>query len=146
MVDSGDRVHLSFRFHPTVDTDDGLLAQYIKWGHYHPSFTSKELILKSLRMSWMPFAYRDVGNKSAKDIKKAARDAIRALEQHADYLRAEFGIEPKAVPPSLSHIYSVPVSAAPQIPAESNGEGFLSEKMDAFAKAALEEEPDTGGL
>jgi hypothetical protein len=102
----------------------------------------KELILKSLRMCWMPFAYRDVGQKSCREIKRAARDAIAALERHADELRAEFGIERRSIPVRYVEARAVSRSDEGEDASEQPSPGVSS----IFAQTASLELPNTGGL
>jgi hypothetical protein len=90
MTNNSNRLDVRFRFQPRSKSLDGVLFGYLKQSR--ENIVSREMILKALRAFWLPEAYRQTGEKKGQALKKLAQDMIFTLEEHANYLRSEFGI------------------------------------------------------
>jgi hypothetical protein len=90
MTNNSNRLDVRFRFQPKAKSLDGVLFGYLKPSR--KNIVYQEMILKALRAFWLPEAYRQTGEKKGQALKKLAQDMIFTLEEHANYLRSEFGI------------------------------------------------------
>jgi hypothetical protein len=90
MTNNSNRLDVRFRFQPKAKSLDGVLFGYLKPSR--KNIVYQEMILKALRAFWLPEAYRQTGEKKGQALKKLAQDMIFMLEEHANYLRSEFGI------------------------------------------------------
>lgn len=80
------RVDFLWRCQPVEHSHDARLLSYLR--EDIAIIPLREKILQALRAFWMPLAYMD-----QPEGERLAVEAIYALEKHADYLRAQFGVE-----------------------------------------------------
>jgi len=116
------RIDFSWRCQISAETSDAQLLTYLKEDEVIPL---REKMLQALRAFWKPLAYLN-----QPEGERLAIEAIYALEKHADYLRAQFGLElpkPKArrrlhVPQKVSHLPSSTLSQELEAAAEGDFE------------------------
>lgn len=115
----GDRVNFEFRAYPLASSPEGILLSYLKDEALHPTSRKNDLVLKALKICWMPYAYREAGLVNKQELLKIALATIHNLEWHIREIRFEFGLE--SVPPPVSVSYT-PI--APVVPiGRSNPDG-----------------------
>lgn len=100
-----EKVDFRFRMETDTSTVEGILLNYVRNG-YHPSFTTKEMVLRALKGFWLPYAYRDYRKLQTLPIflKQLAREAIASLKQQARDLERIFELEGETSFP----IYTIP--------------------------------------
>ncbi|HEY9651390.1 MAG TPA: hypothetical protein V6C95_12055 [Coleofasciculaceae cyanobacterium] len=111
----GDRVNFEVRAYPATSSPEGILLNYLKSEEQHPGSTKNDLVLKALKICWMPYAYREAAFVNKQQLLKIALATIHNLEWHIREIRFEFGLE--SVPPPA------PVSYTPVAPVVSIGRG-----------------------
>jgi len=88
--------------------------------------STRQLMLTTLRMCWLPFAY-DRHSTDPETLKRVAQEAAYQLEQHLHYLRETFELES-----SLREVNS------PQRSVSSVEENQETEEMEALGEYDLE--------
>jgi hypothetical protein len=86
-------LNFEFRFAPRPTSPEGVLLQYVKTTELHPAQTKNDLVLRALKLVWLPYAYRDVSQKNQEELKVVASEVVSALEWHIRELRLAFGLE-----------------------------------------------------
>jgi hypothetical protein len=86
-------VNFEFRFTPHPSSPEGILLQYVKTTDLHPAQTKNDLVLRALKLVWLPYAYRDVSKTNQGELKVIASEVVSALEWHIRELRLAFGLE-----------------------------------------------------
>lgn len=86
-------VNFEFRFTPRPSSPEGILLQYVKTTELHPAQTKNDLVLRALKLVWLPYAYRDVSKTNQGELKVIASEVVSALEWHIRELRLAFGLE-----------------------------------------------------
>ncbi len=94
---------LHFRSYPSASSPEGILFNYLKTDDLHPSQTKNDLVLKALKLCWMPHAYRETGLKH-RELKKLALSTIHNLEWHIKEIRSEFGLDSVPPPPVAAYL------------------------------------------
>jgi hypothetical protein len=56
MSNLANRMHFEFRSYPSASSPEGILFNYLKTDDLHPSQTKNDLVLKALKLCWMPHA------------------------------------------------------------------------------------------
>jgi hypothetical protein len=105
-----DRLHFEFRSYPSASSPEGILLNYVKSESQHPTTTKNELVLKALKICWMPYAYREAGLLNNRELRKIAEATIHNLEWHIREIRSSFGLESVPPPPMASYTPVVPTS------------------------------------
>jgi hypothetical protein len=103
MSNLANRMHFEFRSYPSASSPEGILFNYLKTDELHPSQTKNDLVLKALKLCWMPHAYRETGLKH-RDLKKLALSTIHSLEWHIQEIRLEFGLDSVPPPPVATYL------------------------------------------
>jgi len=126
MTNNSNRLDVRFRFQPQSKSLDGVLFGYLKPSR--KNIVYQEMILKALRAFWLPEAYRQTGEKKGQALKKLAQDMIFTLEEHANYLRSEFGIARPLIGTVQKADFNVPEqdsdNDAQAVEAWTSAEGF----------------------
>ena len=91
-------VNFEFRFTPRPSSPEGILLQYVKATDLHPAQTKNDLVLRALKLVWLPYAYRDVSKTNQGELKVIASEVVSALEWHIRELRLAFGLEAPVIP------------------------------------------------
>jgi hypothetical protein len=86
-------VNFEFRFTPNPSSPEGILLQYVKTTDLHPAQTKNDLVLRALKLVWLPYAYRDVSKTNQGELKVIASEVVSALEWHIRELRLAFGLQ-----------------------------------------------------
>ncbi|HEY9876237.1 MAG TPA: hypothetical protein V6D12_22605 [Candidatus Obscuribacterales bacterium] len=84
------QIEFAVRYQPEAGTPDAVLLEYIRDSRIIPS---REMVFQALRAFWLPFAYRASGEVSSEEELQLALEAVYALDKHADYICAYFGLE-----------------------------------------------------
>jgi len=92
-----DRVHFEFRAAPSSSSVEGILLDFLRSGEERYPLSKNELVMKALKLCWLPFALRESGLKTKGELKKIALATIYNLEWHIREIRLEFGLA--ACPP-----------------------------------------------
>jgi hypothetical protein len=109
MANKANRMHFEYRSYPSALSPEGILFNYLNTVEFHPSQTKNDLVLKALKLCWMPHAYRETGAKT-RELKKLAEATIHNLEWHIKEIRSEFGLDSVPPPPFPAYL---PVPAYP---------------------------------
>jgi len=86
-------IYFEFRFTPLSSSPEGILLRYLKATELHPAETKNDLVLRALKLVWLPYAYRDVGQTNQGELRGIASSVVSALEWHVRELRISFGLE-----------------------------------------------------
>jgi hypothetical protein len=87
-----DRVHFEFRAAPSSSSVEGILLHFLRSGEERYPLSKNELVMKALKLCWLPFALRESGLKTKGELKKIASATIYNLEWHIREIRLEFGL------------------------------------------------------
>jgi hypothetical protein len=102
MTNKANRMHFEYRSYPSALTPEGILFNYLKTVEFHPSQTKNDLVLKALKLCFLPHAYRETGVKN-RELKKLAEATIHNLEWHIKEIRSEFGLDSVPPPPVAAY-------------------------------------------
>ena len=78
----------------------GMLLKFLRSGEERYPLSKNELVMKALKLCWLPFALRESGLKTKGELKKIASATIYNLEWHIREIRLEFGLA--ACPPPVT--------------------------------------------
>jgi hypothetical protein len=84
---------------------EGILLDFLRSGEERYPLSKNELVMKALKLCWLPFALRESGLKTKGELKKIAEATIYNLEWHIREIRLEFGLA--ACPPPATDEASV---------------------------------------
>lgn len=107
------QLDFNWRYCPGVDTPDAVLLDYIR---HHPYLSKKEVCLQALRAFWLPLALQSAGLKDVEELQRHGKEAIRLLENQAEHLRSQLGIEPPTSAPTAVVINSGSYAPSGQLP------------------------------
>jgi hypothetical protein len=76
-----DRVHFEFRVSPKSSSVEGILLNFLRSGEERYPLSKNELVMKALKLCWLPFALRESGLKTKAELKKIAEATIYSVFQ-----------------------------------------------------------------
>jgi len=126
-------IYFEFRFTPLSSSPEGILLRYLKATELHPAETKNDLVLRALKLVWLPYAYRDVGETSQGELRGIASEVVSALEWHVRELRISFGLEAK----EISQLYASPAQSSSNVLNQKEEEPYLVEDFDDWADEGL---------
>ena len=126
-------LNFEFRYTPRPSSPEGILLQYVKTTELHPAQTKNDLVLRALKLVWLPYAYRDVGETSQGELKVIASEVVSALEWHIRELRLAFGLEAK----EISQLYASPAQSSSNALDLKNDEPYSTYDSDDWADEGL---------
>jgi hypothetical protein len=125
--------HFEFRFTPHPSSPEGILLQYVKTTDLHPAQTKNDLVLRALKLVWLPYAYRDVSQTNQGELKVIASEVVSALEWHIRELRLAFGLEAK----EISQLYASPAQSSSNALTLKDDEPYSTYDSDDWADEGL---------
>jgi hypothetical protein len=126
-------LNFEFRYTPRPSSPEGILLQYVKTTELHPAQTKNDLVLRALKLVWLPYAYRDVGETSQGELKVIASEVVSALEWHIRELRLAFGLEAK----EISQPYASPAQSSSNALDLKDDEPYSTYDSDDWADEGL---------
>jgi hypothetical protein len=126
-------LNFEFRYTPRPSSPEGILLQYVKTTELHPAQTKNDLVLRALKLVWLPYAYRDVGETSQGELKVIASEVVSALEWHIRELRLAFGLEAK----EISQLYASPAQSSSNALDLKDDEPYSTYDSDDWADEGL---------
>jgi hypothetical protein len=126
-------LNFEFRYTPRPSSPEGILLQYVKTTELHPAQTKNDLVLRALKLVWLPYAYRDVSKTNEGELKVIASEVVSALEWHIRELRLAFGLEAK----EMSQFCASPAQSSSSALNQKEEEPYLVEDSDDWADEGL---------
>ena len=96
-----DRVHFEFRAALSFSSVEGILLNFLRSGEERYPLSKNELVMKALKLCWLPFALRESGLKTKGELKKIADATFYNLEWHIREIRLELSEKQLTQRPSI---------------------------------------------
>jgi hypothetical protein len=126
-------LNFEFRYTPRPSSPEGILLQYVKTTELHPAQTKNDLVLRALKLVWLPYAYRDVSQTNQGELKVIASEVVSALEWHIRELRLTFGIDA----PVITQLCDSPAQSSSNAYSLKDDEPYSTYDSDDWADEGL---------
>jgi len=126
-------LNFEFRFTPRPSSPEGILLQYVKTTELHPAQTKNDLVLRALKLVWLPYAYRDVSKTNQGELKVIASEVVSALEWHIRELRLAFGLQA----PVITQLCDSPAQSSSNALTLKDDEPYSTYDSDDWADEGL---------